>query len=165
MLRALLVLPLIALLSGPLSAQSLGPDRFPLTVSGESVHFTAPAQEAPRSTARLVAGSALGWGIGIAGGAALGYALDPSKSGEGYFGPAGMWLGGWAGSSVGAAAGAHLANGREGSFLLGSLATLAVVPIAALATMPVLDFGLAVPAVQIGVSVAVERATARARRR
>jgi hypothetical protein len=31
--------------------------------------------------------------------------------------------------------------------------------------MPVLDFGLAVPAVQIGVSVAVERATARARRR
>jgi hypothetical protein len=169
MLRAILVLPLIGLLGGPLSAQSLGSDRFPLAATGESAHFTVAVQDAPRSTARLVAGSALGWGIGIAGGAALGYALSADKGGEGYFGPAGMWLCGWLGSSVGAAAGAHLANGREGNLLLGSLSAFTVVPLAALATMPLVDSGLPVvvafPALQVGVSVAVERATARARRR
>jgi hypothetical protein len=173
MLRPLLVLLLTSSIGGQLSAQTLTPLQSAppagTPAHAAAIRVTLPEQAAPASTSRVVVGSALGWGVGLAGGAALGYALDTGKSGDEFFGPAGMWLGGWMGSSVGAAAGAHLANGREGNLLIGSLAVLAAAPVAALATMPLLASGVplfvAVPAVQIVVGVAVERATARARRR
>jgi hypothetical protein len=122
-----------------------------------------PTQDGP-SAGRTVLGSAVGWAVGLGAGAALGYAVQPDP-GESYFGAGEWWLGAWIGSSVGSAIGAHLGNGRQGNLPLVMLGSIAVGP-AALIVAPALGPAgvFAIPAAQIGVSVAIERRSAAVRR-
>jgi hypothetical protein len=116
------------------------------------------------STGNLVLGGTLGWAVGLAAGAAAGYATQPD-AGEGWFGAAEWWLGGWVGSSIGAATGVHLANGRNGNLLLSTGGALLSAPIALLVSGPVPGGIVVVPIAQIGTSVYLERLTSRRSRR
>ena len=114
-------------------------------------------QEVETSSGALIAGSAVGWLLGLAAGVAVGYAVQPD-AGESWVGAAEWWVGGWIGSSVGSAAGAHLANGRRGNLLYGTIGSLVVAPVLAAVTFPVGGSGAVLtPGVQIGVTVWIER--------
>jgi hypothetical protein len=118
----------------------------------------ATTQAAP--TRDLVLGSTIGWALGLALGAGAGYLIEPD-SGERWGGALEWWQGAWVGSSIGAAAGAHIANRGRGNLVLGSLGAFAVVPIVVLAAVPLLDVGgvAFVPVAQIGTTVFIQRRT------
>jgi hypothetical protein len=140
-----------------------------VTPSWESALPVAPALDTARITSasieRLLLGGLVGWTLGAVAGGGLGYALQPA-SGESHFGAGEWWLGAWVGSSIGAAAGVHIANHAQGNLLLSSLGTLLSVPAVVLVAVTVPGAGpllLAVPTAQIAASVLIERRTARAR--
>lgn len=118
------------------------------------------------STGNLVVGGTVGWALGLAGGAALGYLAQPDP-GDSYVGAAEWWLGAWIGSSIGAATGVHIANRGQGNLLLASLGSVASAPVSLLLAVPLAEAGsigvLVIPAAQIGASVLIERLTSRGR--
>lgn len=119
------------------------------------------------ATAWLVLGGVAGGVVGTFGGMAGGALLDGAAAGDCIdfcFGPA-LVLGTLGGEAVGVAAGVHLANGRRGNLALGTLASAAILASGLVlgSEVPVLFFAL--PAAQLGGVIAVERATARAKRR
>lgn len=122
-----------------------------------------PTEDLSRPSAgRLVFGSTVGLLVGLAAGVATGYAVEQDPGGS-WVGAGEWWIGGLIGSSVGAATGAHIANGFRGNLPLGVLGTLVVAPAVGLITVPLTGGGavLAIPAAQIGVSVMIERRTSR----
>lgn len=114
------------------------------------------------SAGRVMLGSTVGLLVGLAAGVAAGYAVE-QDSGESWVGAGEWWIGGLIGSSLGAATGAHIANGFRGSLPLGVLGTLVVAPAVGLIAVPLTGGGaiIAIPAAQIGVSVMIERRTGR----
>lgn len=114
---------------------------------------------------KVVIGSIVGWGLGALAGGWIGNQLGRDYGG--YFGPEEMWIGAWLGSSVGSAVGAHLANGRRGNVVVASLLSIGSVPATIILMRPLMSGNAAplavplIPAVQIGVSVSVERGSGR----
>lgn len=129
------------------------------------------------TTSRLVAaglgGLAGGWLVGFAGGAGLAAwnPLDGDEIDDGAWTP-GLLIGLQTGQAVGIPVAVHLANGRKGN-LTASLGASAAVGLAAIALMWTDDLDglfespgntaawVTLPLVQIGISVWIERATAR----
>lgn len=114
------------------------------------------------TTGNLVLGSSIGWLLGLATGVGAAVLIQPD-AGDSFLGAAEWWVGGWIGSSIGSAVGAHFANRRAGNLVLGSVASLGIVPVAALVSTPFVEAGgfVLIPAAQIGISVFVEKRTAR----
>jgi hypothetical protein len=142
--------------TGFASAQQLPPrETPPVTALPEVV-----VQNATIET--VILGSSIGWLLGAVAGVGAAVLIQPN-AGDSYIGAAEWWLGGWIGSSLGAAAGAHFANRRQGNLVLGSVVSLGIAPLAALVSIPVFEAGgfVLIPAAQIGVSVIVERRSAR----
>ena len=128
------------------AVQALGPDW------SEVIH-----QEPRVNTSVLVVGSAVGWAAGLVTGAGIGYLVEPN-TGDSWVGAKEWWVGAWLGSSLGAAAGAHMANGSRGNLLHGAIGSLLVVPALAIVTLPIGGAGAVLaPVVQVGLTVSIER--------
>ena len=166
-----LILPLLALLAtnaeGQFNDSTESADRWAEAASFPSQPVRAEVlsvevQVSPVER-RALAGT-LGWALGLAGGAALGYLIQPDP-GDSYFGAGEWWLGAWVGSSMGAATGVHLANHRQGRILLSSLGAFVSLPVSLLVAVPLAEAGgigiLAIPVAQIGTSIVIERLTSR----
>ncbi len=119
-------------------------------------------------------GGAIGAGVGLGllgwlAGALVGAAIE-SDCREDYCQLEGIFFGGAAGGTAGMALGVHLGNGRRGNFALDLLAAAAVWGAGIGLALAAEDEGavavlVAIPIVQLGVTVAVERATGRSRAR
>lgn len=177
MIRSALLAALLSLAAlVPARAQHAAP---PLSALRLQASAAAPAVYAPplqesgpaASGAMLVLGGIAGGGPGLFGGAALGYAIETGLTGcEGgdWCGIFGAFGGGLLGELVMLPLGVHLANGRRGSYgWTFAASTLAAGAGGLLST----GFGDAdfmmfvVPALQIYAAVAVQKRTARVRRR
>ncbi len=172
---AFVLLSVLALLPHPVQAQYRQPAP-PRSISARrefvrSAHAFA-AQERQRSTLRLAAGGmsagVLGLFIGPGIGAAIGSDQDEDENGQPWVDAAwGAAVGGVIGESIGLATGVYLANDQQGSLLLDLVGSLVIggVGFAVLAEnqdpplAPILM--LVTPLAQLGVTVAIERGTAR----
>lgn len=177
MIRSALLAALLSLAAlAPAGAQHAAP---PLAALRLQAPPAAPAvypppQEASgrqASDAMLALGGIAGGGLGLFGGAALGYAIETGLTGcEGgdWCGILGAFGGGLVGELVMLPLGVHLANGRRGSYGWTAAASLLAAAAGGLAST---GFGDAdfmmfvVPAAQIYAAVVVQKKTARARLR
>jgi hypothetical protein len=138
-----------------------------IPVSGQSI---AP----DRSTARLITGGVAGFVAGAVAGGLTAYAVyESSCSGPCEIGGLAAVAGAGAGSMIGTPLGVHLANDRRGSFaatLFGAAATLGLGVAAMHVAQSVIDddqvvngmyalIGVAIPVVQIGISIGIQRRT------
>jgi hypothetical protein len=124
-------LALIAFLLAPIPA--VGQQRVG-TFAHQSAQRALPAPylsiQQGASNARLIAfgllGGAAGMVVGGLAGAVIGANDDDDPDSEWVNALRGSVIGGSIGESISLAAGVHLANGRRGNFLLGTLASLAI---------------------------------------
>jgi len=159
-----------AAVAGPAAAQRLPAARFetaarlpPMapqqTRSAAADTPLVSLKQRPASTGGLILGAVVGGALAGAAGAALGSAMASGGSSDGI----GTVLGAAAGfvllEPVGVGVGTHVADRGRGSVALDILAAAGALVVGALSRARTLAFA-AIPA-QIGVAVAVERATAR----
>jgi hypothetical protein len=130
--------------------------------------LSAGTRQSQASTTRLVASGLIGGAAGLAIGGLAGAVIGGTNSeGEEEWIDAvwGSAIGGTVAESIGLAAGVHLSNRREGSLLLGMLASLAIggVGLAVLAENqdpPIAPVVLiATPLAQLAATIGIERAT------
>lgn len=126
-----------------------------------------PVMEQHDNTGRMVLGG-LGLGaVGLAGGAALGYAIarQGCDDDEWFCGWGGMAISGLSGVSFGIPLGTHLGNRRQGNLERAMLASLGVGGVGLLAAVAAGDSAgpiiVAVPVVQLVVSISIELKTGR----
>lgn len=121
------------------------------------------------STGRLAAAGALGWGIGLIAGGVAGFLLI-DRDVYAAMAPGATVYSAFAGATVGAPLGVHITNRRRGNYLMGVLASAAAgaggvylwANTANINSNAASITGLATVVVfQIGLSIAVERRTAR----
>lgn len=111
----------------------------------------------------LAVGGVVGGGVGLAGGLLIGALVDGPPEADCIiycFSPA-MVVGALAGEALGIAAGVHLANGRDGSLLLGTAASSGILLLGFVAGLEAPGIGLIIPIGQIVGAMAVERSTER----
>jgi hypothetical protein len=138
---------------------------------GEPTPRPAPRARTAARIAGLAAAATAGYLVGAAAGGVLGWEIEARTVGCEYTCGAGPLAGVLVGGGVGAAAGAHLANGRRGQFLptvvvgttLGHGAAFGLSLLANDGDISVLT-PLA-PVVAVSLAVTLERTTARAARR
>lgn len=114
----------------------------------------------------LVAAGVVGGGLGMVAGAVGGAVIDGRPDDDCIdfcFGP-GFVLGALAGEALGVATAVHLANGRNGSFLLDLATSAGVLALGIAVGHEVPAAGLLIPVSQIFGTVVVERNTEHARR-
>lgn len=149
--------------SAPLIPVPAGPGRAPL------VALRTPYASAPEGSVGRAVGFGLLLGVaGFAGGALIGSAAsDECLNADDICIPQAAFFGAAGGGTLGMAAGVHLGNRRRGKFLLDFLVAAAVwgtgIAIAAGSEDQDLRAAvlIAIPIVQLGTTVAVERSTGR----
>jgi hypothetical protein len=154
----------------PADAQEKRPPLFEpnrmVAPAGNAVLLQMPATET--STGALVFAGLMGGGIGFVGGIYAGYGIEHALSdceGEELCGLGGALLGAVLGEAIGLPMGVHLANGSVGNYGQQALASMGIAAVGAL-----VGFGLggpvapvilvAVPIVQLAISISIERRTA-----
>jgi hypothetical protein len=161
---------LLAALSTPRTApgQSIDPRlAVPRLEPGriEPAASLVPMDAAARGAALewLAAGGVVGGALGMAGGLLVGALVDGPPEADCIiycFSPA-MLVGTLAGEALGIAAGVHLANGRDGSLLLGTAASSGILFLGLVVGLEAPGIGLVIPVGQIVGAMAVERSTER----
>lgn len=176
---------LLALVAGPLSAQSAYPAPDPVLAPAERPVLTSPAWSGLReegSAPRPVVGALLGGGAGLLAGGLVGAYVggndcEDEGNPDSCKGLEGVVTGAFVGYTIGTPVGAHLQNGRRGA-LHWSLLSSAAIGVVGLAALRAADVGgdagttggqravvtgvaLSVPVLQLVSSVVIEGRTGR----